>query len=135
MKISYRWLQELLPNTKSAEDAAAVLTATGLEVEGIESVDDVPGGLRGLIVGRIDSCEKHPDADRLQVCQVNIGSDEPLQIVCGAANARAGLHVIVAQVGATLHPNKGRALPNQKRKNSRPSVIGNALCGRRNWSW
>ena len=127
MKISYRWLQELLPNNKSAEDAAAVLTATGLEVEGIESVDDVPGGLRGLIVGRIDSCEKHPDADRLQVCHVNIGSDEPLQIVCGAANARAGLHVIVAQVGATLHPTKGEPFPIKKGKIRGQASLG-MLC-------
>jgi phenylalanyl-tRNA synthetase beta chain len=116
MKISYRWLQELLPNSKSAEDAGAVLTATGLEVEGIESKDDVPGGLRGLVVGHIVSCEKHPDADRLQVCQVNIGAEEMLQIVCGAVNARAGLHVIVAQVGSTLHPTSGEPFPIKKGK-------------------
>lgn len=107
MKISYRWLQELLPNNKSAEDAGAVLTATGLEVEGVESKDDIPGGLRGLVVGRIEDCTKHPDADRLQVCQVNIGGEEVLQIVCGASNARSGLHVVVAQVGTKLHPLSG----------------------------
>jgi phenylalanyl-tRNA synthetase beta chain len=107
MKISNRWLREFLPNKKSAEEAGAVLTATGLEVEGIEPKDDIPGGLRGLVVGRIDSCEKHPDADRLQVCQVTIGAEEPLQIVCGASNARKGLHVVVAPVGTQLFPLVG----------------------------
>ncbi len=116
MKISYRWLQELLPNNKSAEDAAAVLTATGLEVEGVELKDDIPGGLRGLVVGHIEACEKHPDADRLQICRVHVGAEELLQIVCGASNARAGLQVIVAQVGATLHPISGDSFQIKKGK-------------------
>ena len=116
MKISYRWLQELLPNSKSAEDAGAVLTATGLEVEGIESKDDVPGGLRGLVVGHIVSCEKHPDADRLQVCQVNIGAEEMLQIVCGAVNARAGCMLSLRKSARHCTPLPESLFPLKKEK-------------------
>lgn len=107
MNISYRWLKEVMDVDLPADQVAAVLTATGLEVEGVEEVEDVPGGLRGLVVGQILSAERHPDADRLQVCSVDIGADAPLGIVCGAANARAGLTVVVATVGATLHPVAG----------------------------
>ena len=104
MKISFDWLNQMLPVQSSIEEASAVLTATGLEVEGIESVEAVPGGLRGLVVGKITSATQHPNADRLRVCEVNVGEAEPLQIVCGASNARAGITVVVATVGATLHP-------------------------------
>lgn len=104
MKISFDWLNQMLPVQSSIEDASAVLTATGLEVEGVESVESVPGGLAGLIAGKILSAEQHPNADRLQICQVHVGEAEPLQIVCGASNARKDLNVIVATVGATLHP-------------------------------
>ena len=82
MKISFNWLTDLLPTATSVEDAAAVLTATGLEVEGTELVESIPGGLSGLVVGEITACGPHPNADRLQVCEVNIGEDEPLAIVC-----------------------------------------------------
>jgi len=116
MKISYRWLQSLFPVEMPAEEVAQVLTATGLEVEGVTRVEDVPGGLRGCVVGSILACERHPDADRLQVCQVDIGATEPLEIVCGASNARAGLRVIVAQVGAVLHPSTGEPLTIRKGK-------------------
>lgn len=104
MKISFQWLQDLLPVKTSVEDAAAVLTATGLEVEGVESIESIPGGFKGLVVGEITACGPHPNADRLQVCEVNVGGDEPLPIVCGAKNARQGLHVVVATVGTELHP-------------------------------
>jgi phenylalanyl-tRNA synthetase beta chain len=107
MKISFHWLNSLLPVDLSPENAAAVLTATGLEVEGVESVESVPGGLNGLVVGKITACTQHPNADRLQVCRVDAGKEEPLSIVCGAQNARAGLTVVVATVGTQLHPNEG----------------------------
>lgn len=107
MKISFQWLKEILPLQTEAEEAAAVLTATGLEVEGIEKVEAIPGGLTGLVVGKIQTCVPHPNADRLQVCMVDVGESEFLQIVCGASNARDGLHVIVATVGAVLHPISG----------------------------
>ena len=116
MKISFNWLTELLPTATSVEDAAAVLTATGLEVEGVETVESVPGGLKGLVVGEITACGPHPNADRLQVCEVNIGTDEPLPIVCGAKNARRGLRVVVATVGTTLHPVQGDSFAIKKGK-------------------
>lgn len=116
MKISYRWLQSLFPLTREAADVAKVLTATGLEVEGWTQVDDVPGGLAGCVVGQIQHCTRHPDADRLQVCQVDVGEDAPLEIVCGATNARAGLRVIVARVGAQLFPTHGDPLTIRKGK-------------------
>ena len=116
MKISFQWLQDLLPVKTSVEDAAAVLTATGLEVEGVESVESIPGGLKGLVVGEITACGPHPNADRLQVCEVNVGGDEPLPIVCGAKNARLGLHVVVATVGTELHPVNGESFKIKKGK-------------------
>ena len=116
MKISFNWLTELLPTATSVEDAAAVLTATGLEVEGVESVESIPGGLKGLVVGEITACGPHPNADRLQVCEVNVGEDEPLAIVCGAKNARQGLRVVVATVGAELHPVNGESFKIKKGK-------------------
>ncbi|MGB1074770.1 MAG: phenylalanine--tRNA ligase subunit beta [Flavobacteriales bacterium] len=117
MKISYRWLREMIPTSMTAEEASAVLTATGLEVEGIEQVEDIAGGLKGLVVGRVLACEQHPNADRLRVCQVDIGSPEsPLSIVCGADNVRTGLDVIVATVGATLHPIAGEPFKIKKGK-------------------
>jgi phenylalanyl-tRNA synthetase beta chain len=107
MKISFRWLRDVFPTACTPEEAAAVLTATGLEVEGIERYDEVPGGLAGVVVGRILTAERHPDADRLQVCTVDLGTGTPAQIVCGAANARPGITVVAALPGATLHPVSG----------------------------
>lgn len=127
MNISYRWLKELINVAVPVEDAAAVLTATGLEVEGIEEVEDVPGGLRGLVVGKVLSAHPHPDADRLQVCTVDVGENEPLEIVCGAANARAGLTVAVATPGATLHPSEGAPFTIKKGK-IRGQVSMGMLC-------
>ena len=117
MKISYRWLRELVPTAKSAEEAGQVLTATGLEVEGIARVEDVPGGLAGLVVGHVVSREQHPNADRLSLCRVDVGEGgEPLSIVCGASNVREGLHVVVATVGTTLHPVEGEPFKIKKGK-------------------
>ena len=89
MKISFDWLNQMLPVRSSIEEASAVLTATGLEVEGVASVESIPGGLVGLVAGQIVTARQHPNADRLQICEVNIGEEELLQIVCGASNARA----------------------------------------------
>lgn len=116
MKISYRWMQSLFPMDGDPADVAKVLTATGLEVEGWSKVDDIPGGLAGCVVGQIQHCDRHPDADRLQVCLVDVGEEAPLQIVCGAANARAGLHVVVARIGAQLFPVHGDPLTIRKGK-------------------
>ena len=106
----------MLPLRTTAADAAAVLTATGLEVEGIDRIEAIPGGLAGLVVGEIEACSPHPNADRLQICMVNVGEAEALQIVCGAKNARKGLRVVVALVGAELHPISGEPFTIKKGK-------------------
>ena len=106
MKISARWLQQLFPFDIPVDQAAQVLTATGLEVEGVEHVQDVPGGLEGVVVGHVTSVEPHPNADRLRLCKVDVGKGV-LDIVCGASNVAKGQKVPVAQVGATLHPTGG----------------------------
>ncbi|MAO46315.1 MAG: phenylalanine--tRNA ligase subunit beta [Crocinitomicaceae bacterium] len=127
MKVSYRKIKEFLPTTVSATEAAAVLTATGLEIEGVETVEDITGGLRGLVVGEITACSQHPNADRLRCCKVNIGKEE-LDIVCGAPNAKAGLHVLVATVGTTLYPVSGEPFKIKKSK-IRGEVSMGMLCG------
>jgi phenylalanyl-tRNA synthetase beta chain len=99
MKFPESWLREHVRTDATREQLAATLTAIGLEVEGIEPVG---AALEGVVVARIVSAERHPQADRLQVCSVDVGTGEPVQIVCGAPNARAGLKAPLAQVGATL---------------------------------
>ena len=115
MKISARWIQQLFPFDVSVERAAEVLTATGLEVEGVEHVEDVPGGLEGVLVGQITSVKPHPNADRLQLCKVDLGN-EVVDIVCGASNVAEGQKVPVATVGCTLHPTYGEAFKIKKGK-------------------
>jgi len=99
MKFSENWLREHVALDASSAELERRLTMIGLEVEGVERLGD---GLDGVVVAKILSCEKHPQADRLQVCQVDAGQDEPLQIVCGAPNAREGLLAPLAMVGAKL---------------------------------
>lgn len=110
MTISYNWLQEYLPVTLEPERLARILTSIGLEVESFEQYESIPGGLHGLVVGEVIECEKHPNADKLSVAKVNIGTGELLQIVCGASNIAAGQKVVVAQVGVTIHPVSGEPL-------------------------
>lgn len=105
MTISYNWLKEYINTDISADRAAEILTAAGLEIESVEHVESIRGGLDGLVVGRVVSCEKHPDADKLSLTRVDIGAaDGDLQIVCGAPNVAQGQSVIVATVGAKLYP-------------------------------
>jgi phenylalanyl-tRNA synthetase beta chain len=127
MKISYRKINEFLDVQLSATDAAAVLTATGLEIEGVETVDDIQGGLRGLVVGCIINCEQHPNADRLRCCKVDVGKSEPLDIVCGAPNAAKGLKVVVATIGTELFPKDGDSFIIKKGK-IRGEVSNGMLC-------
>lgn len=122
MKISYNWLKEYIPQSPAFDiyindvhKLADILTAVGLEVEHMESYESVPGGLSGLIVGEVLTCEKHPDADKLKITTVYTGS-ETLQIVCGAPNAAAGQKVVVAQVGTVLHPKDGEPFTIKKAK-------------------
>ena len=103
MKISYKWLKELLNFDLSAEETAKYLTDCGLEVEGIDTFETVKGGLKGLKIGEVLTCEDHPNSDHLHVTTVNIGSEEPLHIVCGASNVAAGQKVVVATIGTVLY--------------------------------
>ncbi|MDP4147929.1 MAG: phenylalanine--tRNA ligase subunit beta [Bacteroidota bacterium] len=107
MTISYNWLSEYLPVQIEAEKLSKILTSIGLEVEGMEKYEAVKGGLQGLVIGEIMECHPHPNADKLSVTRVNIGSGEPLSIVCGAPNVAAGQKVVVAPVGTTIYPGKG----------------------------
>ncbi|MBX2915039.1 MAG: phenylalanine--tRNA ligase subunit beta [Cyclobacteriaceae bacterium] len=106
MKISYNWLKQYIDIPESAEDIGKVLTSTGLEVESVEAFETVKGGLKGLVIGEVLTCSKHPNADKLSVTTVNVG-DKILPIVCGAANVAAGQKVVVALPGTTVHPTKG----------------------------
>jgi len=116
MKIAYGWLKDYFPTDISLEKASEILTDIGLEVEGIESFESIPGGLDGVVVGHVLSCGKHPNADRLSLTTVDVGESEPLQIVCGAPNVAAGQHVLVAKVGSTIYPNNGDPLKIKKGK-------------------
>ena len=107
MNISYNWLKRYIATDLPAEKIAEILTDIGLEVEGFEKIETVKGGLRGVVVGEVVTCADHPDSDHLHVTAVDVGAAEPLQIVCGAANCRAGLKVLCATVGAVLYPDGG----------------------------
>ena len=110
MTISYKWLSEYLPVTIDAERLSKILTSVGLEVEKMETFEEVKGGLKGLVIGQVLHVEQHPNADKLRLTKVGIGNGEPLQIVCGAPNVATGQKVIVATVGTTIHPTSGEPL-------------------------
>lgn len=103
MKVSYNWLKSYIDIDIEAAKLAQILTDCGLEVEGLEKIQTVKGGLEGLVVGEILTKEKHPDADKLNLTTVNIGNGEPLNVVCGAPNVDIGQKVVVATVGTTLY--------------------------------
>jgi phenylalanyl-tRNA synthetase beta chain len=107
MTISYNWLSEYLPVKLDPERLSKILTSIGLEVESLELFESIKGGLKGLVVGEVISCEQHPNADKLKVTQVAIGGPETLQVVCGASNVAKGQKVVLAPVGATIYPAKG----------------------------
>lgn len=107
MKISYNWLKQFIEIDWNADKTATLLTDLGLEVEGVSDFESVKGGLQGVVVGEVLTCEKHPNADRLSLTTVSIGGDEPLQIVCGAPNVAKGQKVAVATVGTTLYTPEG----------------------------
>jgi len=103
MNISYNWLKRYIALQDDAETVAKILTSIGLEVGTVETVETIRGGLKGLVVGEVLSCEPHPNSDHLHVTKVNIGEGEPLPIVCGAPNVAAGQKVIVATIGTVLY--------------------------------
>jgi len=116
MKISYNWLKQFLNIDWEVEKTAELLTDLGLEVEGIEMFESVKGSLKGVVVGHVITCVKHPNADRLKLTTVNIGNAEHAQIVCGAPNVAAGQKVPVATMGTTLYTKDGEAWQIKKGK-------------------
>ncbi|MCY7350189.1 MAG: phenylalanine--tRNA ligase subunit beta [Cytophagaceae bacterium] len=104
MKISLDWLRQYITLPETPDEVAALLTGSGLEVESVDPLEAIPGGLEGVVIGQVLTCEKHPDADKLSITTVDVGGPEPLPIVCGAPNVAAGQKVVVATVGTTLHP-------------------------------
>ena len=116
MKISYNWLQQFLKIDWEAEKIGTLLTDLGLEVEGIEVVESVKGSLKGIVVGEVLTCTQHPNADRLKVTTVDVGTGEPLQIVCGAPNVAAGQKVPVATIGTILYDKEGNDFKIKKGK-------------------
>ena len=107
MNISYNWLKRYLKTDISAEEMAKILTDIGLEVEGFEQIETIKGGLKGVVVGQVLTCEDHPDSDHLHITTVDVGGEAPLGIVCGAPNCRQGLKVLCATVGTVLYPGGG----------------------------
>jgi phenylalanyl-tRNA synthetase beta chain len=116
MRISYNWLKEYIKTDLSPAKIAQRLTDSGLEVEAVEEVESVPGGLKGLVIGEVVEHGQHPNADRLSVTKVNVGGEEILGIVCGAPNVAAGQKVVVATVGTTLFPTEGESFKIKKGK-------------------
>jgi phenylalanyl-tRNA synthetase beta chain len=116
MKISYNWLKQFINLDWDAVKTATLLTNLGLEVEGIEPFTSVHGGLKGVVVGHVLECKQHPYADRLKMTKVDIGNDNPLQIVCGAPNVAKGQKVPVAVVGTTLYDSEGNPWQVKKSK-------------------
>jgi phenylalanyl-tRNA synthetase beta chain len=107
MKISYNWLKQFIKTDWTSEQTSELLTDLGLEVEVVEKYQSIKGGLEGVVVGHVLTCEKHPDADRLKVTTLNIGLENPIQVVCGATNVAAGQKVPVATIGTILYDKEG----------------------------
>ena len=116
MKISLNWLKEYISLEQSSEEICDILTQTGLEVEGFEQIEQIKGGLKGVVIGEVLTCGKHPNADKLSMTTVDIGLDTPSPIVCGAPNIATGQKVLVATVGTTLYPDQGEGFQIKKAK-------------------
>ena len=116
MNISYNWLKELLGFEIAVEELEQILTSLGLEVEGMEPYESIRGGLDGIVAGKVLTCDKHPNADKLVITTVDIGDGESYPIVCGAPNVAAGQTVLVATVGSTLYSPEGEARKIKKAK-------------------
>lgn len=116
MKISYSWLKQFIQTDKTPQEISLILTDIGLEVESLEKVQPIAGGLEGLVIGSVYECIQHPNADRLRITKVDVGTGELLQIVCGAPNVAAGQKVVVATVGTMVYPNEGEPFKINKSK-------------------
>lgn len=126
MNISYSWLKDYIDIDLSPEEIAKILTQIGLEVGGIEEVETVKGGMNGLVIGEVVTCEPHPNSDHLSKTTVNVGTGELLSIVCGASNVAAGQKVVVATVGTTLYMGKDELTI--KRSKIRGEVSEGMIC-------
>ena len=124
MNISFNWLKDYLKFDLTAEQVGAILTSTGLEVEHMETVEQIPGGLAGVVVAEVVECVAHPDSDHLHVTKLNTGAPELLQVVCGAPNVAQGQKVLVATVGTDLPTDDG-----SKFKIKRSKIRGVESCG------
>lgn len=116
MNISYKWLKEYVSFDMTADELAAALTSIGLETGSVEKVETIPGGLRGIVIGKVLTCAVHPDSDHLHITTVDLGTGEPVQIVCGAPNVDAGQTVVVATVGTVLYDKDGSEFKIKKSK-------------------
>jgi phenylalanyl-tRNA synthetase beta chain len=116
MKISLNWLKQYIEIPNTPDQISIMLTALGLEVESMETIESIRGGLEGVVVGEIVSREQHPNADRLSLTKVNIGTSDLLSIVCGAPNVAQGQKVMVATIGTTLYDKAGKAMKMQRSK-------------------
>ncbi len=116
MKISYNWLKTIIDIEQTPTELEPLLTNCGLEVEGMEQVSSVKGGLKGLVIGEVKEKWQHPNADRLSLAKVDVGSNELLQIVCGATNLEQGQKVVVATIDTILYPTVGEAFTIKKAK-------------------
>ncbi len=127
MKISLNWLKQYIALDEPVKEIADALTMSGLEVEGLTDFEEVKGSLDGLVIGVVETCENHPQADRLSLTTVDIGSDQSLSIVCGAPNVAQGQKVVVAPVGTVLYPTTGEPFKIKKTK-IRGAVSEGMIC-------
>ena len=116
MKISYNWLKQFLQTDWEVNKTSELLTDLGLEVEGVETIESIKGSLEGVVVGEVLTCIQHPNADRLKLTTVNLGSGDPVQIVCGAPNVAEGQKVPVATIGTMLYDDSGSCFKIKKGK-------------------
>ena len=117
MNISYKWLKEYVDLELTPDELSALLTSIGLEVGTVERVESIRGGLAGIVIGKVLTCEAHPDSDHLHITTVDLeGNGNPTQIVCGAPNVAAGQTVVVATVGTTLYTPEGESFKIKKSK-------------------
>lgn len=120
MNISYKWLKRYIDIDLEPKEITAALTSLGLECDSIEEVETIKGGLRGIVIGKVLTCDEHPNSDHLHITTCDLGIGEPVQIVCGAANVAAGQTVVVATVGTKLYNGDEEF---QIKKSDRKSVV------------